>query len=391
MQICKHREREMLAVVFGAERFCTYVYGQSFTIESVHKPLESISRKNLADMPTWLQCMMLCLQGYDLSIHYCPGKEMVIPDTFSQFSPQPGIHHAHIMPDHKEVFQQAFLSNPEMQALADLIISGWPEDIKEVPCPLCLYWQHRETLTIEDGLVLQGEALVIPPADLLYQCQLRTTILAKIYKNDPSSRQVCEEIDTCSEVTKSQADKHSKTPVPLYACQPVAMFKTIRKIWVPATVIHVLPWNSYQVCTSNGSTYCCMQRHLHECNVKVVNTVPSGTTATTQAPTRHHFSAAQPALPQPAQCMQPTPTAPATQMNQAPAILPHQLFKGIPQHQCPWHPMPHLCSHKDQAMPTWHQDAWSRKSKNSQPRLSTDLVIVMWHCLHPQSFFRVKL
>ena len=68
------------------------------------------------------------------------------------------------MPDGKEAFQQAFVNDPEMQALADLIITGWPKDIKEVPHSLCLYWQHRETLTIDDGLVLQGEALVIPPA-----------------------------------------------------------------------------------------------------------------------------------------------------------------------------------------------------------------------------------
>ena len=107
MLICKHREREreILAAVFGAERFHTYVYGWSFTFESDHKPLESISRKNLADTPAWLQYMMLCLQGYDFTIHYCPGKEMVIPDTLSWFSPWPGpdlplditIHHAHII------------------------------------------------------------------------------------------------------------------------------------------------------------------------------------------------------------------------------------------------------------------------------------------------------
>ena len=36
-------EREMLAAVFGVERFQTYVYGRSFTIESGYKPLESIS------------------------------------------------------------------------------------------------------------------------------------------------------------------------------------------------------------------------------------------------------------------------------------------------------------------------------------------------------------
>ena len=66
-----------------------------------------------------------------------------------------------------------------------------------------------------------------------------------------------------------------------------------------------------------------MWRHLQECSVKAVNTVPIGTTATPQALTRHHFSVAQPALPPPAQHKQPTPAAPATptiQMNQVPDV-----------------------------------------------------------------------
>ena len=65
------------------------------------------------------------------------------------------------------------------------------------------------------------------------------------------------------------------------------------------------------------------ERHLHECSVKAVNTVPSGTTAIPQAPTRHCFSVAQPALSPPAQHMQPTSAAPATlitQMNQVLAV-----------------------------------------------------------------------
>ena len=175
-------------------------------------------------------------------------------------------------------------------------------------------------------LALQATAIdtkLPSPAELLYQCWLRTTILAQICNNDPPAIQVCEQIDTCSEAAKSQADKCCKTLAPLYAGQPVAMYDTLRNIWVLATVIHVLPWNSYQVHTSNGSTYHHMWRHLCESSVKAVNTIPSGTTATPQALTRHHFSAAQPASPPPAQCMQPTPTAPATlatQMNQAPAV-----------------------------------------------------------------------
>ena len=166
-------EREMFAVTFGAERFRNYIYGRSFVIESDHKPLESISPKNLADMPAWLQCMLLCLQGYDYIIHYHPSKEMALPDTLSCFSPCPGpdipldiaIYHAHLSPQWKAAFQQAFMSDPKMCALANIIITSWPDDIKAVLHPLHPYWQHHETLTIEDGPVLHGEALVVPPSE----------------------------------------------------------------------------------------------------------------------------------------------------------------------------------------------------------------------------------
>ena len=532
MLICKHREREMLAAVFGVERFHTYVDGWSFMIESDHKPLESISRKNLADTPAWLQCMMLAYRDMTSQSITAQVKKWSYQthslDSVPDLALNIAIHHACIMPDCKEVFQQAFINDPEMRTPADFIITGWPDDIKEVPHPLHPYWQHRETLTVEDGLVLQGEALAIPPtkrertlqqlhqfhqgttksqllacgsffwpsineaieevvcqceactqfqsqnaaapltltptplhpwqmcatdiftlvgidhlgvgdfyskmilvrclppsqsnankvisllkemfsehgipkvlcsdngpqytsaqfadfciswgishktsslhypqsngfaeacvksvkhalqhakysgadphlallalwatpidtklpspAELLYQCWLRTTILAKIRNSNPSAPQVHEQIDTCSEAAKPQADKCSKTLAPLYAGQPVATYNTLWKIWVPATVICILPWNSYQVCTSNGSTYCCAQRHLCEHSVKATDTVPSGTTATQQALTRPHFLVAQPATPPPAPCMQPTSAAPATlatQMKQAPAI-----------------------------------------------------------------------
>ena len=52
-----------------------------------------------------------------------------------------------------------------MCALADIIISGWSNDIKEVPYLLHPYWQHHESLTVEDSLVFHGEALIIPPSE----------------------------------------------------------------------------------------------------------------------------------------------------------------------------------------------------------------------------------
>ena len=44
-------EHEMLAVVFGCERFHTYVYAKHCTVLSDHKPLEMIHLKNLAAAP----------------------------------------------------------------------------------------------------------------------------------------------------------------------------------------------------------------------------------------------------------------------------------------------------------------------------------------------------
>ena len=117
--------------------------------------------------------MLLHLQGYDYIICYCPGKEMTLPDTLSCFSPHPGpdipldiaIHHACLSPEQKEAFQQAFVSDPEMCTLTDIIITSWPEDVKVAPHPLHPYWQHCETLTVKDSLVLHGEALIFPPLE----------------------------------------------------------------------------------------------------------------------------------------------------------------------------------------------------------------------------------
>ena len=137
---------EMLAVVFRAVWFRTYVYGRPFTIEIDHKPLELITQKSLADTPAWLQCMLLCLQGYDYILHYCSGKEMVLLDTPSCFKPKLGpeitldiaIHHACLSPVWKEALQLAFEVDVETCALDNIIISGWPSDTHL----LHPYWQH---------------------------------------------------------------------------------------------------------------------------------------------------------------------------------------------------------------------------------------------------------
>ena len=47
-------ERELLAIVFGCERFHHYLFGAKFTVESDHKPLEMIILKHIATAPARL-------------------------------------------------------------------------------------------------------------------------------------------------------------------------------------------------------------------------------------------------------------------------------------------------------------------------------------------------
>ena len=44
-----------------------------------------------------------------------------------------------------------------------MIITGWPDDIKDVPKALRPYHGQHDSLTVEDGLILHGEAIIVPP------------------------------------------------------------------------------------------------------------------------------------------------------------------------------------------------------------------------------------
>ena len=77
-------EKELLAVVFGCNRFYQYIYGKQIVVESDHQPLQAISKKPLDKSPIRLQRMLLNLQSYDIEIKYRPGKELYLADTLSR-------------------------------------------------------------------------------------------------------------------------------------------------------------------------------------------------------------------------------------------------------------------------------------------------------------------
>ena len=98
---------------------------------------------------------------------------MTLPDALSRYHPQPGpeipmdiaIYHTHLTIQQKTAFQDAIDADPELQALSQMIINGWPEDGSDVLKNLRKYFSHASTPTVEDGFILQGDALLTPESE----------------------------------------------------------------------------------------------------------------------------------------------------------------------------------------------------------------------------------
>jgi hypothetical protein len=136
-----HIEKEMLAIVYGCSKFHQYVYGNTTTVETDHKPLESLFKKSLSKAPQRVQIMMLKVQQYDLTVKYTPGKEMYITDTLSRAS-QPTTYEVneefevHLLvniSDSKiEEFQEATNEDATMCKLREQIVTGWPKKMSDL-------------------------------------------------------------------------------------------------------------------------------------------------------------------------------------------------------------------------------------------------------------------
>ena len=64
-------EKECLGLVFGLEKFHSYIYGlPTFTVETDHRPLVAIIKKNLNDMSPRIQRLMMKMLRYDFELVY---------------------------------------------------------------------------------------------------------------------------------------------------------------------------------------------------------------------------------------------------------------------------------------------------------------------------------
>ena len=182
-------EKEMFAILFGCKRFHQYVYGHRITVETDHKPLVTIMRKPIHSAPPRLQRMLLQLSRYDLDVKHLPGKSIPLADTLSRkfvSDTYPGLSEGmdaqvHLVLSSMPVSDQkmsdirlATQSDTQLDMLKAVILSGWPETRSECNTLILEYWNHRDELSVLDGVIFKGSKIVVPKS-------LRNDMLERIH------------------------------------------------------------------------------------------------------------------------------------------------------------------------------------------------------------------
>lgn len=171
-------EKELLAIVFGAEKYEHYVYGRKVIVESDHKPLEIIHKKCLTSAPKRLQRMLLRLQKFDIDIQYKPGPQMHMADALSRaYLPSQNdnrsytetevesVNMVEMLPVSEERVQeirQNTTDDQQLQLLKRTVMVGWPEKREDVDQDIQCYFPFREEISLQHGLLFKGDRVIIP-------------------------------------------------------------------------------------------------------------------------------------------------------------------------------------------------------------------------------------
>ena len=170
-------EKEALATAWAMERCHHYLYGRFFTLETDHKPLETILSRSIVESSPRLQRIITRTMPYDFKVCYIKGTTNKIADCMSRCMSTTEVGHTINLPKvdvhcitstlkvkkrQLHELRDATAADQEMQDLQSMIMHGWPDKVAQVPQALRKYYNFREDLTIEDGLVLKRAKILVP-------------------------------------------------------------------------------------------------------------------------------------------------------------------------------------------------------------------------------------
>ena len=172
-------DKEALALVFGIKKYHQYLCDRHFELKTDHKPFTHIFDES-RPIPTMasgrIQRWALTLGAYSYTIQFKQGKDNSNADALSRLpipspqkdTPKPA-EVVHLM----EYLETSPVSSAQVRVWTDRdpvlskvtrwILSGWPTESSSKEEELCPYTRRRYELSVEDGCVLWGSRVVVPP------------------------------------------------------------------------------------------------------------------------------------------------------------------------------------------------------------------------------------
>ena len=132
-----------------------------------------------------MQRLLLRLAHYDIKTEFVCGKENVITDALSRVCPLQSsnskikesnidiipVHHiTQSVPVSQTRLQELRLatqSDPTLQSLSKTIHEGWQQSRKDCSEQLLEFWNFRQEISEENGILYKNERLIVPHSERL--------------------------------------------------------------------------------------------------------------------------------------------------------------------------------------------------------------------------------
>ena len=169
-------ECEAQAAVWGMEKFHYFLYGRKFILQTDQKLLVSIFRKHMIDVSPRIQRITIRAWQYKFEPQHIPGRNNVISDALSRVTPLEFqdsnaekdiltvnfLQYSSIKERERDEVLQETNKDKELQSLKHYISTGWPAKRSQILVSLQPYWNFRDELTIESGILMKNSKVLIP-------------------------------------------------------------------------------------------------------------------------------------------------------------------------------------------------------------------------------------
>ena len=230
-------DKEALAIIVGVKKFHQFLYGKKFTIKTDHKPLQGLlgEKKGVSSQASpRVQRWALTLAAYEYEIQYKAGTLNGNADALNRLplpempnvTPRPGetiklMEHLEEIPLHAGQIRDWTRRDPVLSKVHQYALGNWPATCSSEE--LRPYFNRRTEISVEDGCLLWGARVVVPPKGRLKVLEVlheahpgtsRSKALARSYVWWPGlDQEIEEQVKRCG---KCQQNQRTPAEAPLH-------------------------------------------------------------------------------------------------------------------------------------------------------------------------------